>query len=224
MGVKLGSADISGAYRGDVAVSKIYKGSTQVFPTGGGPIPTPEHTIWSGDHPLSHTRYTDGGSVIVLGAAFYRVGATTDGWRVKGGRIFIPSGEAANLPATVTFKLFTGLYASYDIPAFTGAPIATANGNVADGWVEGRFSSPYSIDVGLNEIAWITASFGNGNYLHAPDTLPNVVQADDGSELYFADLAGGAQARNAFSIDSGTTQASNGNYAIGIIFDEGAPV
>ena len=203
LAVRVGSSDVARVMVGDVQVWPYVDESA------------PEHSIWAA-YPYTLTRYTDGTPNIELGNAFYRIGAGTDGWRCVGGRVYIPSGVAASLPATATVRLWTTGYGAGVVPDLSGNPLRSATATIADGWCEARWS-PYAPAVGGTENLWVTYDFGNGNYLHAP--LPGIypVQASDGSALYLRET----NSRSVYRIGAGASTGSEAVYGVDWIVDEG---
>lgn len=215
--------DATAIYVGSTPATRVYLGSDIVWEAVQPPAGSPEHQVFDGSYPGTLSRFTDGGSNIVLANGFYRSGEVTHGWRVVGGRLLIPAAELANLPATATISLYSARYSASGLstPALNGAALRSEVVTLAAGWNEVRWD-PYTVDVGANEVVWIAYTFGNGNYLFLSDPYAGAAhQAADGSALYLTDSAPPTQARGAFSIDGADPGLSNHLYGVDIIFDEG---
>lgn len=201
------------------AVEAVYCGPDKVWPAVA--PASPEHTIFP-DTAFSPalTLFADGTPSIVLAAAYYRVGVGTAGWRVKGGRVYVPAGTVG-LPSTVTLALHVTPYGSKPTLA---APVQSKTVPVVVGsWCEARFDAPQVMDEGTNELAWISYSFGDGHYLYASGAGIGPVKAYDDADVYRASMVDGGGAFSCYRIGSGDSYYSNGDAAYGTdcIWDEG---
>lgn len=182
---------------------------------------SPEHTIYGASaFTPTLTAYSDGTPDITLATAFYRTGATT-GWRVKGGRVYIPSGTTG-LPGTMTVT-FRKTANAVGVDLSTTALQTKVISVVVGGWCEARFDTPQAIAAGTSEIAWIAYTFGDAHYLHGPLVVTDAVQASDGSSIYLSNAgdAGGESSRFRLGTGSTLVPATPAGYGIDIIFDEG---
>jgi hypothetical protein len=182
---------------------------------------SPEHTIYGAGALSGLSFFADGTPSIILATGFYRTGSTT-AWRVKGGRVFIPSG-ATGVPSSVTIS-------AYKIPNGSGpdlnaTPVQSkvATGVTAGAWAEVRFDTPFTVGDLVAELAWIAYTFGDGHYCHRAPAVGTAVQAADGSSVYRAseEDTGGDFSRFQIGAGATTRPGSRADYGIDIIFDEG---
>lgn len=176
-----------------------------------------EHTIY-GDATPGTVIVSDEGSTISLAASFYRYTSVTDGWRVVGGRLYVPTGTLGSLPATATMFWFHDTFhatAQLSTRTYEESKIVT----LVEGWNNVYWTDPYTMGAEGTERVWIGYTLGNAKILYVTDTLPYDIEASDGSAIKFAN-ADDSPARSAFTIAGSDNQANN-PYGIDIIFDEG---
>jgi hypothetical protein len=228
-----GSATVAGVglitalpYMSGVSASASVPGVASITAVGNvATLTSTEHTIFgaSTEPGITPAAFSDGTPNIITADGFYRVGAQTAGWRVVGGRIWVPAGSAL-IGDTATIGLWSTPYAS--IPNLgTGSPLRSAvTSALVAGWNSTHFATPYSPDVAANEVVWISTRFTTNvaSYVAAATADTGSVQAGDGSFIYRAEGAGAT--RPVFSVNGGTTTVGNGTYSQDIVFDEGAPV
>jgi hypothetical protein len=222
MGVSIAGIDLDGGSIGDVPLLGISIGAEQVWPTL---IGSPEHTIWD-TPPAGVGMYFDGVD-ITTAAAFYRVGAT-DGWRVRGGRAYVPTAGVLPASESLTIEAHFRPYGTTSYPDVLATPIAsktvTVDGSTV-GWKEARFDTPLLMPHPLNDtngVVWITARWNDspGTYTYLAGV--ELVQSHDGSSIYLSENVG-SQWNSCFSISGGAFQqgANSPWYGIDIITDEG---
>lgn len=185
---------------------------------------TPQHSIFGATAygGRSASVFTDGTPSIQLATAFYRTGGGTTGWRLRGARLWVPSG--ASLPSTVTLFVYTP--GSATNPDLSTAPAQTKVVAVAGSgvWLEGLFDTPIATSAGIP--VFVGYQFAStGTYIStsgSPGAGP--VQATDGSTLWEASTTEGTFSRSVFRIGTGstTTPVTPNTYGIDAIWDEGA--
>lgn len=185
---------------------------------------TPQHSIFGATAygGRSTAVFTDGTPSIQLATSFYRTGGGTTGWRLRGARLWVPSG--ASLPSTVTLFVYTP--GSATNPDLSTAPAQTKVVAVAGSgvWIEGLFDTPIATSAGIP--IFVGYQFAStGTYIStsgSPGAGP--VQATDGSTLWEASTTEGTFSRSVFRIGSGstTTPTTPNTYGIDAIWDEGA--
>ena len=190
------------AYSSGVTVTTDASGST-------------EHTVFgTSPYPGSPLRYTEA-SPITVATQFYTGNSGTTGWKIKGMRLYIPTGTtmAANCDA----YLFTAGGLAPDL----AAPTSTANMSITAGqWNEVDFSSPVTIPSG--EPFWVGYRFADTSYMSTASVGNSAIQASDGSQVFMA-LDGGSLARNLYRVGNGVTSASSvqgQGYGIDVIISE----
>jgi len=204
---------------GNQNVDATYVGTTKTWPLV---VPTPEHTIWP-NTPFSPalTVYADGTPKITLAGVFYRTGTATNGWRIKGGRVYVPAG-ATGLPGTMQIMLYVTPY--HTKPDLALPPDQSKTVPVVIGsWVRALFDTPRPMAVGTTEMAWIGYTFNDGHYLHVPIPAPDPVQSYDGSTIWRGAADDGGGNFSIYRIGTGPTDYSIGGAAYGTdaIWDEG---
>lgn len=211
--LRLGTTAPTTLLLGTVPVERAYVGATLVYGEY-----DPYHSVYSDASPGEMGVYDDGQTISVA-SSFYRNSALTDGWRVVGARLYIPSGLLASLPATATVFWWP---ADFDEPAglstrtYAESRVLT----LTAGWNEVLWITPYALGLGGVERAWVGYSFGNGQYLHVDSTLPETIAASDGSDIQFANVGDGFMSRSAYSFPTHDGE-SNNPFGVDIIFDEG---
>lgn len=175
---------------------------------------SPRHSVYGATSLGAMTVEAEGAPVTVA-ASFYRRTAVTDGWRVVGGRLYVPEAALSSLPTTVTMFWF---YDSYSAPSNLASrvPVESKTITLHAGWNEVYWDAPYSIAVGSSQRAWVGYTFGTTMYLKAT-SAPLVIEALDGSPIKFADKE---EWRSDWLVGSQTGESDN-TYGIDIIFDEG---
>lgn len=163
--------------------------------TGNGVHSVYDQTVYPG-----LLRYTEG-SPITAASGFY---ANASGWKVKGARLYVPTGTT--LPNTCDAYLFT--------PAGNGAPdlsspVQVVTMNVTAGqWNEVDFPSVTAVSA--TQVFWIGYRFADGSYLSTTAIGTNAVQATDGSALYLTEEnASYSRGRNYYRIGTNSTSASS---------------
>lgn len=186
--------------------------------------PTPsystKHSIYSSSNPGA-SAIDNEPQIIKVASSFYRLTSTTDGWRVIGGRLYVDPSLLSSLPATATVFVF---YAPFGEQSSLSTRVFSESKtiNLAAGWNEFYWTSPYAIAVGGSERAWIGYTFGTTQYLKQSSPSNSPIAASDGSPIKFADAFEAGVARSAYV--SGSTDGGSANtYCIDVIFDEGAP-
>lgn len=189
--------------------------SVETEAEGGG---SPQHSIYAGAA-LDAAVNTEGSNIKVA-ASFYRLNSptNTDGWRVIGGRVFIPAGASGSLPATVTIRLHSTPGTQLDLAAST--PLREATAAVADGWVEALFATPYAPATGATERVWIEYDFGTNQFISVVGSPPAIIVASDGSPLKFADVAESGFGRSRWLSNASNGQSDN-PYGVDSLWDEG---
>jgi hypothetical protein len=185
---------------------------------------TPQHSIFGATAygGRSVAVFTDGTPSIQLATAFYRTGAGTAGWRLRGGRLWIPSG--ASLPSSVTMFVYTP--GSATNPDLSTAPAQTKVVAVSGSgvWLEGLFDTPIATTAGIP--VFIGYQFASTGIYIATSGSPGAgpVSATDGSAIHEASTTEGTFSRAIFRIGSGATitPATPNTYSIDAIWDEGA--
>ena len=168
------------------------------------------HSVFASSPIPALQDFNDGGTIICANG-FY---VNANGWKVKGARVYVPSG--ASVPSSCT----VGLYAPVSGAPNLGSPVATAtmSGIVAGQWNEVNFLSEVSIS--SNQPFWISYDFGNGAYLSTTAVGTLAVQANDGSQLYLmsTDGDGAGRQRHYYSTNGGVTTSPStiGGQSYGI--------
>lgn len=181
--------------------------------------PHTEHTVYGDDAPGTII-VSDEGSTIRLAASFYRYSSLTDGWRVVGGRLYVPPGSLGSLPATVTMFWFHDTFhatAQLATRAYEESKVVT----IVEGWNSVYWTAPYAMGPEGTERVWIGYTFGNAKCFVMGGPDPADITAHDGSAIKFA-MPDDGPARSVFVLNSGGDLQSNNPYGLDIIFDEGA--
>ena len=173
-----------------------------------------QHSVYGSSSPGTATLETESATTKVA-ASLYRRTSATDGWRVVGGRIYIPASAVSSLPNKVTMFWFYDTYSARANLA-TRVPVESKEISIKAGWNEVYWNTPYAINVGSSQRAWVGYTFGNNQYIKV-DPVQLTIEASDGSPIKFADKG---ELRSDYLV--GTTNGESGNtYGLDIIFDEG---
>ena len=179
-----------------------------------------QHSIYGGASPGTASVQSEQGTMRVA-SSFYRLNSPTStaGWRVIGGRLYIPAGSVGSLPSTVTIRLYSTPYGT-PIDFATATPIQTKVAAVAAGWITALFDAPYSPAVGGTERIWIEYTFGTAQYISIDGSPPSSIPASDGSPLKFADAGEASMGRSRYR--SGVTVGQSDNpFGLDSLWDEG---
>lgn len=179
------------------------------------------HSVFPATPTQPLAKFNDGGTLRVVNA-FYTYGTETAGWKVKGMRVYLPSG--ASIPA--------GGNAYLDIPAAGTVPdlvspdqsVALPN-LVAGQWNSVNFTTPVVVTAG--QLIYVGYETSDGSYIYATSAAMGggFITAADGSKVVFAEenvLSGGVTlTRSYYRANGGSTQSSNNvSYGIDIIVEE----
>lgn len=183
---------------------------------------TPQHSIYGATSPGTASVDTNG-TPIRTAASFYRLNTptSTNGWRVIGGRVWVPAGAVGSLPGSVTIRLYAGGYGAV-LDMNSATPLQTKTTLVVAGWTTALFDTPYAPAVGGTERIWIAVDFGTDQFISVPSTGGVMsISAADGSPVKFADASEASMGRSAWAT-SGSIGQSPQTYGIDSLWDEGS--
>jgi len=171
-----------------------------------------DHNVFGASAPPWTPSVNNDGVSVNVTNIFYTSGSGTTGWRVKGARIYVPSG-AGSISTTVSLYLTTG-----NLPL---SAVQTAAATLTAGqWNEVTFTTPQVItpDTGF----MIGYSSPGDYYAVAGGTVgTSAVQSVASDPLY---LAESAYPRGRYYYPgSGANGSSVAWFGIDVIMDEGAP-
>lgn len=136
---------------------------------------------------------------------FYTYGSGPIGAKVKGARLYVPSG--VSVPSTAEVNLYNPGSGAPTLG--TPTKTATMTGIVSGAWNVVNFSSVEPVDPG--EIWWIGVKFADGTWLGVASFGDGFVPASDGYALVLSDRdPGSGIVRNYRRIDGGSTVALTG--------------
>ena len=175
-----------------------------------------EHTVFgTSPYPGAPLKYSEAAPITV--ATQFVTGATgTTGWKIKGMRVYVPSG--ITMASSCDAYLFNpgGQYA-----ADLATPSATATLSIVAGqWNDVNFPSPVTIAPGQQ--FWVGYRFADNSYLSTASVGTPAIQAADGSQLFMA-AEGGSLSRNLYRVGNASTSASSiggQGYGIDVIISE----
>lgn len=136
---------------------------------------------------------------------FYTYSSAANGWKVKGARLYIPTGISVPTSCEVN------LYAPGTGTPTLGTPTKTATmtGITAGAWNTVNFPSVTAVNPG--EVWWIGIKFADGTWLGVSTFGEGFVAASDGSTLVLADrVPDTGLVRNYRRIGVGSTEALTG--------------
>lgn len=169
-----------------------------------------DHSIFASAPIPALQAYNDGGTIICA-SGFY---VNASGWKVKGARIYIPSG--ALVPSSCTVALYAP---SSGTPNLGNPTLTTTMNSITVGqWNEVDF--PSQTNISSNAPFWIGYDFGNGAYCSTTAVGVPAVQANDGSQFYLmsTDADGEGRHRQYYSTNGGisTHVSTIGGQSYGI--------
>lgn len=178
-----------------------------------------DHVMFSGAYPYTAGVGTDANDGILVWNNFYVYGHV--GWRVKGARVWVPSGSS-QIGATAT----VGAWVPRLLPGEAGlrSPEASASiSSLVAGWNVVTFT-PTAIPDIIATGNRFSVGYTTKDYTYA-DLATGPVRADDLSDLYLSEPDAANGLRGGFKY---TNRSDNGNASFGwgidILVDEGAPL
>lgn len=157
------------------------------------------HTVYDQATYPGLLKYTEA-SPITAATGFY---TTATGWKVKGARVYVPTG--ISVPNSCDVYLFTP--SGNATPDLSNAVQTASVSVVAGQWNEVNFPSVTA--VGATQVFWVGYRFTDGTYLSTTAIGTNSVQASDGSDLYMTGgVVSNSRGRNYYRIGTGSTNES----------------
>ena len=178
---------------------------------------TPQHHVFQ-TPPVTVTENTDGTPYIRVANGFYTFNSAAASWRVRGMRIYIPTGATATSAACAMHQTMIDSFTP-DLSVTTTTK--TMPSLTAGAWNEILWDTPVAVTPGSP--FWLSYDLGGGKYLAGTWTAgDNFTVGYDTPNLIFAERT---VPRGAFRIGTNTTTAnptSGGTwYGIDVIVDEG---
>lgn len=208
---------ILSAQMGDAAVQKLMVGDKVVWPVESQPQ-LPRHSIY-GPANLGWGSFNDS-KLIELADSFYFYPNNDMGWKVVGGRVYLP----ASVPDTeINVWLCATAYAE-PMDFVTTPRLREATAQVTPGgWAEVEFDTPY-VPESVQQ-CWIGYSLPSGTYMYVDDGVSAALRAYDGSPIYRAERyqAPHGDIRPRFRYEDGQGSGigqPGSNYGIDIIIEE----
>ena len=172
-----------------------------------------EHNVFgSSDYPWAMTTYTNP-SPITLATYFYTYGGTVTGWKVVGGRLFVPAGSAL-IGQNAEFYLFTpaaGVAPNLATPAQTKAAV------LAQGWNNVYFDAKTVVTAGQNWMIGFRVTSANTYMAFSPLTDSAFVASLAGSPMVWAETSSmPSSRRNWLREGTGATAGADWVFAWGI--------
>lgn len=148
----------------------------------------------------------------IVATSFYTFSTAANGWRCRGGRVYIPAGVTP--PPSLQVSAWTGTD-----PDLSTTPVATANiAAPVIGWNEVLFPVPFEMTP--SQPVWIGYQFSDGRYLTRP--IPDTfIQSATTEFLYLSALSDWPGGRSRMRLGS-SQFGSNAHFGGDILVDEGA--
>ena len=171
------------------------------------------HSVFGTGAPTYPLTVSSDGVSLTIANIFATTGATAEGWRVRGAKVYIPAG-ASGFPMVSTIKFWNGHFPLSSDPTPTHQVTTTL---YAGQWNSVEFPPQVVTSAGQFMIGYSTL----GEYVAAAqaDVGSSTVPAADGSPLVLGDTD---MPRGRWRYESGVSGVGTAWYGIDVIVDEGS--